>query len=143
MKRLKALNPKVKTNLTDLIIIRDSATGLYKQIPYADIAKTCDTAELKFFGNKVGKSQLKIYPSAYLIFNKQAGVFDLEFMIKNYEESQLKQSYPENNRFLPLKYIGGKLVPNKSFYQQLRGGTRTKKLNRVNKSRKKSKKINF
>ena len=142
MKRLKALNPKVKTNLTDLIIIRDSATGLYKQIPYADIAKTCDTAELKFVGNKVGKNQLKTYPSAYLIFDKETGFFDLEFMRINYEEDILEQSYPENARNVPINYKDGRLVLNRSF-QQLRGGTRTKKLNRVNKSRKKSKKINF
>ena len=145
MNKLKDLNPSVQTNLVKLIIIHDN--GTYKQIPYADISKQClETGTTKFVGTKVDLRQLKNYKGTPLIFNinsQTTQFLDLDFMMRNYNDNNLRQSYSRNATNLPINYRDGKLVINESFFPTERGGTRTKKLNRVNKSRKKSNKINF
>ena len=152
MKRLLEQNPQLYSDLSNQIIIHNN--GTYRQITYSDVVNQCTIKE----GRGTFKSapsvsipRLEVNKKTPLIFSTQTGKIDVQAMLVVYNTAKAKANlginYKKHDATVPLKYEGegesATLTIRPGFFPTRRGGTRTKKLNRVNKSRKKSKKINF
>ena len=144
MRLLGEKNKKMAGDLSNQIIIHDN--GTYRQITYSDVHDQCTIkgqTTIRRAAPSLTIQRLESNRSTPLIFSTQTGEIDVEAMLDAYNHDNLKINYKKSARNVPLKYQEGTLTIRPDFFPTRRGGTRTKKLNRVNKYRKKSKKINF